>query len=241
MTNISARSAVRLTQFVGLLFGDVSSEWRKDNWLVESSNISGNISCWWHIILHLHPGRLAWNLREENLEEENHLNQTIVCWFNVNLRACIKLLDVCLFHSLQFGSNWCTMGDTSSCVDTLGILTSVTTWMCCFVVSTSLITRHESMKQQLLMRVIKCKPHRWKCHFTSRTTFLLGAFFCSSKVCWKYVLLQTWSWFLFPHDSFQCFLCLCWSCWHRRGKKGSFFEGLWDLLPKGVGKISYLV
>ena len=121
MTKISARSAaVRLTQFVGLLFGDVSSEWKKDNWLVESSNISGNISCWWHMILHFHPGNFS--MEPENTprkEEENHLNQTIICWFNVNLRVFFVLLDVCLFHSLQFGSNWCDwLGDTSSCVDT---------------------------------------------------------------------------------------------------------------------------
>ena len=239
MTNISARSAaVRLTQFVGLLFGDVSSEWKKDNWLVESSNTSGNISCWWHIILHFHPGRLAWNLREENLEEENHLNQTIICWFNVNLRVCTYFwMFVC--------SMLCSLDQTDATdwvsgphvLNTLGILTSVTTWMCCFVVSTSLITRHESMKQQLLMRVIRGGHvilHLAPIFFSGRT-------WCSSKVCWTYVLLGTWSWLLFPHDSFQCFLCLCWSCWHRRGKKGSFFEGLWDLLPKGFWKISYLV
>ena len=92
MTKISARSAaVRLTQFVGLLFGDVSSEWKKDNWLVESSNISGNISCWWHMILHFHPGNFS--MEPENTprkEEENHLNQNIIFRFYVNFPGCIS-------------------------------------------------------------------------------------------------------------------------------------------------------
>ena len=116
------------------------NEKRTIDWCNRPTYIGGNISCWWHIMLHLHPGRLAWNLREENLEEENHLNQTIICLFNVNLRVFFVLLDFCLFHSLQFGSNWCQrrwLGDTSSRVEHFGHfnLCDHVNVQCCFVVS----------------------------------------------------------------------------------------------------------
>ena len=149
----------------------------------------------------LTPRKISMEPEKKKLEEENHLNQTIICWFNVNLRVFFVLLDVCLFHSLQFGSNWCDwLGDTSSWHLTLWAFEPVwPTWMCCFIVSTSLITRYESMKQQI---------RKWESSnvslrggnviLTSRTNFFwahMMQFQSVLEICFVAVKLHLSGWF----------------------------------------------